>query len=284
MIRFEDLIAKATNRPNHIKAIFASLESILTLIIWLSSLYFCARFVLAPLSLSKIPSFGRELNFAIYLILFGFLIPLTFLILWRGFVMGLKPISIFNYGTKFRFWLFLSGFLIAASIILGLSLFSKDMPLSLILARFGNFEITQIFILLPIYIIAFSIQSTFEEAFFRATLVQNLRALGAHIFIAIGISAMIFAIFHLSSKTSPIIFFATFIMGIAFSITTLRTNGIEMAMGAHIANNIIIGALFGQFDNSQNSQAALFSAVLFFGLYLALAEVSLWLCARVRPH
>lgn len=280
MQRFENIIINAQNKPNSKKILFSSLETFLTLIIWLATLYLCALYILSPISQTNIGSFKRELNFAIYLILLGFLIPLSFLILWRGFILGLKPISIFNFGTKFRFKLFAIGFVISAIILISSSFFAQQNIIEIILSRFSGISFLQIIILLFVYFLAFLVQTAFEEILFRGTIVQNLKAIGAHIFIAIGISAMIFALFHLSKKTDSTLFFAVFIMGICFSIATLRTNGIEAAMGGHFANNFITGAIFGHLDNSQNTDNAIILSILFFIIYLGLLEISLRLFKR----
>ncbi len=276
MPRFENIILNLQNKTKSQKILLSSLETFATLIVWLLTLYLSALFILSPVSQLHIPNFKREINFAIYLIAIGFLIPFSFLILWRGFIIGLKPISIFNFGTNFRLKLFALGFFISALILTASSLIAKENMFEMIISRFSGFSIIQIISLLIVYLFAFLIQTTFEEALFRATIIQNLKAFGTNIIIAIFTSAMIFAFFHLSKKTEPALFFGVFIMGICFSIATYRTNGIEAAIGAHLANNFITGAIFGNFDNSQNMQNIIILSAIFFILYLGLLEAFLW--------
>jgi len=144
---------------------------------------------------------------------------------------------------------------------------------SKIIVRFLSLGFVNSLILLLFYIVGFSIQSTFEEALFRASFVQNLRALGIHIIIAIPFSAFFFAMFHMSKQMPSAIFFATFLMAITFSYATWRTQGLETSMGAHIANNIIIGAIFGSLDNSQSANTAIFAALLYTIFFVSLIEI-----------
>ncbi|WP_304176907.1 CPBP family intramembrane glutamic endopeptidase [Phenylobacterium aquaticum] len=81
-----------------------------------------------------------------------------------------------------------------------------------------------------------------EEAVFRGYVLQQVAALTRRPYAALWISGLLFALVH--AEFSPYALAARTIIGAAFAWTALRLGGLEFAIGAHLANNLMI-ALFG---------------------------------------
>lgn len=101
-------------------------------------------------------------------------------------------------------------------------------------------------------IIIFSIQASFEEIFFRGYLMQGIGLLTRKPFIPLFLTSVIFAIGHFWNGTSIITGITAvvnmFIFGMVMGIITLGENGLETAIGAHIANNILVTSMLGGVD------------------------------------
>ena len=82
-----------------------------------------------------------------------------------------------------------------------------------------------------------------EEAVFRGYVLQQAQALTRRPYLAILISGLLFSLVHL--EFSPYALVARAIIGAAFAWAAIRLGGLEFAIGAHLANNMMI-ALFGQ--------------------------------------
>lgn len=105
-----------------------------------------------------------------------------------------------------------------------------------------NFNIEHVAMMILLFIIAIPIQVTFEELFFRGYLLQGLSLKIKSPIIIILISSLIFSLGHILNGGYDLIFMIqnvsiTFIIGIIFCGFTLVDNGIELATGAHLANN-----------------------------------------------
>ncbi|MFA0834112.1 MAG: RDD family protein [Methanobacterium formicicum] len=98
-------------------------------------------------------------------------------------------------------------------------------------------------------IIIFTIQASFEEIFFRGYLMQGIGLLTRKPFIPLFLTSVIFAIGHFWNGTSIITGITAvvnmFIFGMVLGIITLGENGLETAIGAHIANNILVTSIVG---------------------------------------
>lgn len=89
----------------------------------------------------------------------------------------------------------------------------------------------------------FLIAAAAEEAVFRGYVLQQVTALTRHPLSGLMISGVLFALIHL--EFSPYALAARTVIGLAFAWTALRLGGLEFAIGAHLANNLVI-ALFGE--------------------------------------
>ncbi|MDR2967506.1 MAG: CPBP family intramembrane metalloprotease [Methanobacteriaceae archaeon] len=120
-----------------------------------------------------------------------------------------------------------------------------------------NFDIENIFLMILLFIIAIPIQVTFEELFFRGYLIQGLKLKIKNPIFIILFSSLVFSLGHIINGGYDSIFMiqnvvVTLIVGIMLCGFTLVDNGIELATGAHLANNffaVIISSSDGSLGN-----------------------------------
>ncbi|MDB5430389.1 MAG: Abortive infection protein [Caulobacter sp.] len=116
-----------------------------------------------------------------------------------------------------------------------------------------------------------------EEVLFRGWLLRHVKALVRSPWAAIGLTAVIFAVAHGEFSSAPLIALA--IMGAGFTWMTVRTGGIELAVGVHTANNLMLALFQGPPGLPQGSDWSLTPGNLMdFGVtaasYLAITEVA----------
>jgi membrane protease YdiL (CAAX protease family) len=80
-----------------------------------------------------------------------------------------------------------------------------------------------------------------EEVFFRGWMTQQIAAFTRNAAVIVGVQAVIFSLFHFDPNIDAFVMRAA--MGAALAWISVRTDGLEMAAGAHTANNLMI-ALF----------------------------------------
>ena len=106
-----------------------------------------------------------------------------------------------------------------------------------------NFNIEAVSMMILLCILAIPIQITFEELFFRGYLNQGISSKIKNPIIVILIGSLIFSLGHIFNGGDNIIFMIqnvsiTFMIGIILSVFTLVDNGIELAIGIHLVNNL----------------------------------------------
>lgn len=77
-----------------------------------------------------------------------------------------------------------------------------------------------------------------EELFFRGWLMRHVASLSRNPLILMGVTAVLFSALHLDF--TPNGFLTRAVMGFGLAYMTLRLGGIELAAGAHSANNLLI--------------------------------------------
>lgn len=85
---------------------------------------------------------------------------------------------------------------------------------------------------------AFLVAAWAEEVVFRGYLLQQVGAFTRHTWVAIAISSVAFALMHL--EFDPAALAARTLAGAAFAWAALRLGGLEFAIGAHLATNLMI--------------------------------------------
>ncbi|MBK9221603.1 MAG: CPBP family intramembrane metalloprotease [Saprospiraceae bacterium] len=118
-----------------------------------------------------------------------------------------------------------------------------------------SFDYTQLIPLLLISISFLFLQSASEEIFFRAYILQAISSIPrTNVWFAILISSFLFAGLHLANPENErygyfIMFLSYVSVAILFSIFTVLSNGLEIAIGLHAANNFY-GAVVVNYESS----------------------------------
>ncbi|MBK8508210.1 MAG: CPBP family intramembrane metalloprotease [Candidatus Competibacteraceae bacterium] len=138
---------------------------------------------------------------------------------------------------------------------------------------------------LAIYLTLLPLQSAAEEYIFRGTLAQSLGGLFASksgvlkmplVFLIFLISCLMFTFIHGLQQSMPVMA-ARFLIGVVFCYTIWKTQGLEAAIGLHIANNFLsmtLATLKGdQMRNIDSPEAQWVDVALQVGLMVAASWV-----------
>ncbi len=110
-----------------------------------------------------------------------------------------------------------------------------------------NFELKPFLLLLVMAILLIPIQTSFEEYFFRAYLMQGLGLATKWRWVPLVVSPIIFGLMHIANpevaKLGPVIMVYYIGSGLFLSIITLMDDGLELALGFHAANNLVTALL-----------------------------------------
>lgn len=87
-------------------------------------------------------------------------------------------------------------------------------------------------------LVGFTVAATAEEAVFRGYLLQQTAAFTRRLLLLLAINSLIFSAIHL--EFDPEVVLARAVMGAAFTWAALRLGGLEFAIGAHLAMNLLI--------------------------------------------
>lgn len=116
-----------------------------------------------------------------------------------------------------------------------------------------HFEIKSFVILLIVSILVFPLQASFEEIFFRGYLMQGIGLLAKKPVVPLILTSLIFGSIHFYNGTglavSISIVVSAVILGLMLGIIVLGENGLETAMGAHIANNMFVALILNSTDS-----------------------------------
>ena len=178
----------------------------------------------------------------LFIVTLGIYYTLSFLIFYgfSRFIHHKQIINMINTVNRFNWKRMLKGaglwsLIMGVAILLDVLLNPSSVKLSLDLPFLT---------LLILSLIIFSIQASFEEIFFRGYLMQGIGLLTRKPFLPLFFTSVIFAIGHFwngeNFATSLTAVFNMFIFGIVLGIITLGENSLETAIGAHIANNILV--------------------------------------------
>lgn len=172
-----------------------------------------------------------------------------------------RLLSIINTGSKVRWTLLLKG--------LGLwflILFLFTLPDLIWNTSSYNltFDPKSFLILLVLCILVFPLQASFEEIFFRGYLMQGVGLLSKRPWIPLLVTSLVFGSVHFFNGTNLnmdiSIVISTFIIGIMLGIIALGYNGIEAAMGVHIANNLYVSLVYNSTDSGISGLPSLITA------------------------
>ncbi len=186
----------------------------------------------------NIEKYGKNINF---LITIGPLVfMLVFLIVWILAVhkQSLKSLTTSRYKVDLKRVVF--SFTLWSAVILGFFIYSyidspNDFEFNLKIGPFLVFFIFAI-ILIPL-------QTSFEEYFMRAYLMQGIGLASRSRAVALFATSIIFGLMHLGNpeveKVGLVIMIYYIGTGFFLGVITLMDDGIELALGFHAANNLI---------------------------------------------
>lgn len=110
-----------------------------------------------------------------------------------------------------------------------------------------NFEPKAFAILFLIAIVLVPLQTSAEELFFRGYLMQGLGQIFKHRIFPLLITSLLFGFMHFGNpeidKLGPLLMVSYVSMGFFFGIITLMDEGLELALGYHAGNNLLISLL-----------------------------------------
>ncbi len=125
-----------------------------------------------------------------------------------------------------------------------------------------NFKLYPFLLLVVVSVLVFPMQASFEEIFFRGYLMQAIGLMTKKPVIPLVLTSLIFGMLHFFNgtniNTSSSLAISAIILGLMLGIIVLGENGLETAIGVHIANNMFV-ALF--FDSSNSGLGGLPSLV-----------------------
>jgi len=145
-----------------------------------------------------------------------------------------------------------------------------------------NLNLVPFIYLLIISLLVFPLQSSFEEIFFRGYLMQGFGLLSKKPIVPLILTSVIFGLAHFYNGTtlemSITIVVSALILGLMLGIIVLGENGLETAMGVHIANNMFIAVFLNSPDSGLGNLPSLFtspSSNSFSGIPLLIAMAAL---------
>ncbi len=150
----------------------------------------------------------------------------------QSLISGEKRIDFRRIGTGFLVFLGFNAIAMAVSFM--------TEPSSVVV----SFEPGRLLLFAPIYLILTAIQTTGEELFFRGYLMQGIGNAIRRPHLAAIISSFLFMLVHLNNpevSTSLALLAAYyFASGLWLCLITLKDGSLELALGAHAANNMFI--------------------------------------------
>ena len=110
-----------------------------------------------------------------------------------------------------------------------------------------NFDPQAFAILFLIAIVLVPLQTSAEELFFRGYLMQGFGQVFKHRIFPLLITSLMFGLMHFGNpeidKLGPLLMVSYVSMGFFFGIITLMDEGLELALGYHAGNNLLISLL-----------------------------------------
>jgi len=214
---------------------------------------------LAAIGKLDFKALGIDLNLAFACLLFGFVIIFIAAIIFIKLIHGRSWQQVVNGTNQVRWSRFFFGFLVWGVISLVLFAISCIMEPEVIQFRF---EPLNFFILLILALIFIPIQSSSEEFLFRGYIAQGIASWTKSRWLAFLIPSLLFGLMHSFNPEIkeygfwPMMTQYVF-LGLVFGFMTIMDDGIELAMGVHVVNNLFGSVLF-TFKGSALQTYALF--------------------------
>lgn len=176
---------------------------------------------------------------ALMILSFGF--GMGALLLCIRYIHGKKIISVITARTQIdlKKIFFAAGVWSLLSLLGFLLQFMSASPEELVF----QFEPVNFFILLLISLTLLPIQTSFEELLFRGYLMQWSAYLFQYRWVAVALTGILFGIMHGANPETEmglwVVMPQYILMGLLLSYITVKDDGMELALGLHMANNIL---------------------------------------------
>jgi membrane protease YdiL (CAAX protease family) len=115
---------------------------------------------------------------------------------------------------------------------------------------------------LPFVLILTPIQTSAEELLFRGYWLQGMGRLTSNVILLIVVNGVLFALPHMfnpevtrNPESGLLLFFSYATTGAALALFTLRDNRLELALGAHAANNLFAALIVNYADSALQTPA-----------------------------
>jgi len=192
--------------------------------------------------------FGIEPNLALVLMIFPFVVGLITVALLMKPLHGRTFRSLINGVSSCRWSRVIISFLLWASLMaVYLVLNLKFDASNFTLHNTGN----SLILLAVIALLLMPFQTTFEEVLFRGYLMQGLGVAARNKWFPLIVTSLLFGLMHAMNPEIKEFGFLTMMpqyisFGLLFGIISVLDNGIELAVGAHAANNIFLSIFVTQ--------------------------------------
>ena len=194
----------------------------------------------------------------------GFILSvIPFILAFFTLIFLVKPLNersyltVINGGTKIR-WrrILVSAFVWAALLGLGLLYSLKAYPENYVLNNTSNSLIT----LAVLAILTIPFQAGFEELIFRGYLMQGFAVASHNRWLPIIVTSVLFGLMHgLNPEVKEYGFFTMMpqyiFFGLVFAVLAMMDDGIELAIGAHAANNAFLSIFVTNEDSALQTPA-----------------------------
>lgn len=140
-----------------------------------------------------------------------------------------------------RFWFAFTFWGIISSSLIGIDYFSNPEHYE------NNFNLIPFIILCVVAVILVPLQTSFEEYFFRGYLMQGIGIMAKNKWVPLIVTSTIFGLLHIANpeieKLGYILLVYYIGTGLFLGIITLMDDGLELALGFHLANNLFTALL-----------------------------------------
>jgi hypothetical protein len=167
----------------------------------------------------------------------------------RTLVTPHRRVSLATIGAGLLCWVAATAVVVGVSVLVG-----AELQWALDPARF--------FLFLPIVLLLTPIQATVEELFFRGYLLQGSALLMRRRWLLATLNGVLFALPHATNRETAASFWLLMLYYWAFgafmALVTIHTNTTELAIGVHVANNLL-GAVVISFEGSSLTTETIFT-------------------------
>ncbi len=207
-------------------------------------------------------SVGVDPIWNLVLMLVPFLVGLIFFLILFKPVHLRKVSTIFTGSSNFRWGrLLFSSFVWIVISAIYLLVYLKVDPGNFVLSNTSN---TLIYLALVV-ILLIPFQAAFEEVLFRGYLMQGFAVLSRNRWVPLIVTSLLFALLHSINPEVKEFGFLTMmpqyiLFGLIFAIAVVMDDGLEIAIGAHAANNIFL-SIFVTFDSAALQTPAVYKQI-----------------------